>query len=273
MARSVLITGASTGIGRAAAEWLHARDWVVYAGARKDADLDALAAIGSERLIPVRLDVTDQGHIDAAAAKIGSGLDGLVNNAGIGMGGPMEFVPVDDLRRQFEVNVFAQMAVTQALMPAIRANKGRIVNIGSIGGRIVSPLMGPYCASKFALQALTHALRQELAPEGMHVSLVEPGVVNTAIWGKAQDTAANNRAALPPEGEARYAAFLDAAEKRFKDQQGGGVDGTVVAAAIEHALTAATPKTRYLVGQDAKMGAWLRWAAGDRTVDRLAGNR
>lgn len=272
MSRSVLITGASTGIGRAAADWLHERGWTVFAGARKDADLAALDAVG-ERMVAVRLDVTKAEHIAQAVERIGEGLDGLVNNAGIGMGGPMECVPIDDLRWQFEVNVFAQMAVTQAMLPKLRQNTGRVVNIGSIGGRIVSPMMGPYCASKFALQALNHALRQELAPEGMHVCLVEPGVVNTAIWGKAQNTAQTNRAALSPEADARYAAFLDTAEKRFAEQDGTGVDGTVVAAAIEHALTAPTPKTRYLIGNDARMGAWLRWAAGDRTVDRLAGGR
>ncbi|MFK7927330.1 MAG: SDR family oxidoreductase [Myxococcota bacterium] len=273
MHRSVLITGASTGIGRAAAEWLHNRGWTVYAGARKDRDLESLAAVGSDRMIPVQLDITDAEHIAAATDRIGDTLDGVVNNAGVGTGGPIECIAIDDLRRQFEVNVFAQVAVTQAVMPALRARKGRIVNIGSIGGRIVSPMLGPYCASKFALQAITHALRQELAPEGMHVALIEPGVVNTDIWGKAQTTAAHNRGALTPEAEARYATFLDVAERRFQEQEGGGVDSSVVAKAIEHALSAPTPKTRYLIGNDAKMGAWLRWLGGDRTVDRMAGKR
>lgn len=271
--RTVVITGASTGIGRKAAEWLHERGWTVFAGVRKDADMQAIRDYDSERMVPLRLDVTDPAHIAAAAQAVGPELDALVNNAGVGFGGPMEFIDLDGLRRQYEINVFGQVAVTQAFLPALRVRTGRIAMVGSIAGRVVTPLMGPYCSSKFALKAITHAFRQELAPDGLHVALVEPGAVNTAIWGKAKATSTSVRDGLPAEAEAIYGARLDQAQARFARQDGGGVEASVVAEAIEHALTAKRPRTRYLIGSDARMGAWVSWLAPDRTVDRLVGQR
>ncbi|MEK7693262.1 MAG: SDR family oxidoreductase, partial [Chloroflexota bacterium] len=185
--RSVVITGASTGIGEACALHLDALGWRVFAGVRKGADGEALQRKASARLIPVRIDVTDQASIasacDAVAQELGArGLDGLVNNAGIAVAAPLEFVPIDDLRRQLEINVIGQIAVTQAFLALIRTARGRIVNIGSVSGKLATPFTGPYSASKFAMEALTDALRIELRPWKIEVSIVEPGSIATPIW-------------------------------------------------------------------------------------------
>jgi NAD(P)-dependent dehydrogenase (short-subunit alcohol dehydrogenase family) len=174
---AVVITGASTGIGRATARYLAERGFRVFAGVRRDQDAEVLRQEGAGRVTPLRLDVTDRGSIEnaareAEAALAGEGLQGLVNNAGIGIGAPLEFVELDELRRQLEVNVIGAVAVTQAFLPLLRRCRGRIVNVGSIGGRIAQPMLGPYNASKFALEALSDSLRMELGAWGIHVSLV-----------------------------------------------------------------------------------------------------
>src|SRR5919204_489511 len=173
MARgNVLVTGASTGIGEATVRRLLELDFDVAAGVRKDEDADRLSAAGAR---PVKLDVTDQASIDAARARLGdAALAGLVNNAGIAVSFPLEFVPIEELRHQLEVNVIGQVAVTQAFLPALRKGRGRIVNVSSIGGRIALPLGGPYNASKFALEGLSDSLRRELRADGIEVSLIEP---------------------------------------------------------------------------------------------------
>ena len=191
--RSVLITGASTGIGRATALRLDAAGWRVFAGVRKQEDADALGEAGSERLVPLILDVTDAEQIAAAAARIETeardGLDGLVNNAGVAIPGPLETLAIDDFRRQVEVNLTAHVAVTQAMLPAIRAARGRIVFISSIGGRVALPLTGAYHAAKFGIEAVGDVFRQELRPWGISVSIVEPGSIDTPIWERGERTA------------------------------------------------------------------------------------
>ena len=182
-AKSVVITGASTGIGAACALHLDQWGWRVFAGVRKQGDAEALRAQGSARLTPVSLDVTDTVSISTAASAVAgavgaAGLAGLVNNAGIVVPGPIELLPLSDLRRQLEINVVGQVAVTQAFLPLIRAGRGRIVNMGSIAGRMATPFTGAYGASKFALEALTDALRLELQPWGISVSIIEPGAVD-----------------------------------------------------------------------------------------------
>ena len=188
-APSVVITGASTGIGEACALHLDQLGWRVFAGVRKDSDGEALQRKASPRLMPVRIDVTDAASIAGAreivARELGDrGLDGLVNNAGVVVAGPLEFVPMDDLRRQLEINVIGQIAVTQAFLSFVRTARGRIVNIGSVSGKMATPFVGPYAASKFAMEALTDALRCELRPWGIQVSIVEPGSIATPIWEK-----------------------------------------------------------------------------------------
>lgn len=184
--RAVVITGASTGIGKGCALALDKLGARVFAGVRKEADGAALQAEASERLTPVMLDVTDGDQIQAAVRLVQEGMGdagvaGLINNAGIGVGGPLEFIDLDDLRWQMEVNVIGPMAMIRAFMPLIRQGKGRIVNISSIAGRSATPFMGPYSASKHALEALSDPLRVELRLWNIHVSLIEPGAVQTPI--------------------------------------------------------------------------------------------
>ena len=269
---NVLITGSSTGIGAACALHLDRLGWTVYAGVRKDADADDLRRKGSAKLTPVIIDVTDQSQIDAVAKQIeaDSGrLDGLVNNAGIGRGGPLEYLELDEWRTQLEVNVVGQVAVTKAMLPLIRPAKGRVVFIGSIGGRLGSPLMGPYNASKFAIEGVGHALRQELKPKGVHVSVIEPGAIDTQIWDKAQDTMERLRSELPAIALEEYAEPLETFAKGLAMNAKNAVAPQVVAKAVEHALTAKRPRTRYLVGKDAKAVGTLGRFLPDRALDTI----
>jgi NAD(P)-dependent dehydrogenase (short-subunit alcohol dehydrogenase family) len=269
---AILVTGASTGIGRATALRLDALGFTVFAGVRKAADGAALEAAASDRLTPLIIDVTKAATIAKAAAAIsksGIPLVGLVNNAGIAAAAPMEFVPLDDLRAQLEVNVVGQIAVTQAVLPLLRAATGRIVNITSIGGLIAGPMLGPYHASKYALEALTDTLRIELSPWGIHVAAVEPGQISTPIWSTASDRADRMIEAMPAEAMELYGAGIRGARTSAKNAQEHGASPDLVAAAIEHALTAKRPKTRYLVGSDAKLIARVVRHLPDRTRDRL----
>ncbi|HEY3357773.1 MAG TPA: SDR family NAD(P)-dependent oxidoreductase, partial [Polyangia bacterium] len=183
MSNTVVITGAASGIGRATALRLVREGFVVFAGVRKRDDAASLRAEAGERLLAMALDVTDPDTIRAAATAVhahvvGRGLDGLVNNAGIGVSMPVEYLPLDVLRQQFEVNVFGQIAVTQALLPLLRQARGRIVNIGSVGGHVTIPFGGALCGSKHAFRALNDALRLELHPFGIHVCMIEPGGIH-----------------------------------------------------------------------------------------------
>jgi len=269
---NVLITGSSTGIGEACALHLDRLGWTVYAGVRKEADAVDLRHKASARLTPVIIDVTDQSQIDAVAKQIeaDSGrLDGLVNNAGIGRGGPLEYLELDEWRTQLEVNVVGQVAVTKAMLPLIRPARGRVVFIGSIGGRLGSPLMGPYNASKFAIEGIGHSLRQELKPKGVHVSIIEPGAISTEIWHKAQDTMDRLRSELPAIALEEYAEPLETFAKGLAMNAKNAVAPLVVAKAVEHALTAKRPRTRYLVGKDAKAVGALGRILPDRTLDTI----
>jgi NAD(P)-dependent dehydrogenase (short-subunit alcohol dehydrogenase family) len=253
VARSVVVTGASSGIGLASALRLARAGWQVYGGVRTDSDADALRAQGVE---PIRLDVTDAEQIAAAAEAVGSELDGLVANAGIAVAAPLELVPLHELRRQFEVNVVGQVAVAQSLLPALRRARGRVVLMGSIGGRSALPFLGPYAASKHALEAFADVLRVELQPFGVAVSIVEPASVATAIWTKGAAHADAMRESMSSDLSELYAARI----ARFRNvalKRGPGVDPDVVAKAVEHALTATRPRARYLVGRDAHLRAWV----------------
>jgi NAD(P)-dependent dehydrogenase (short-subunit alcohol dehydrogenase family) len=271
---AIVITGASTGIGRACALHLDSLGFDVFAGVRREQDADALRADGSERLRPVMLDITDADAIGAAAATVDQavgerGLTGLVNNAGVAVASPLEFIPIAELRRQLEINVIGQVAVTQAFLPLLRKGKGRVVNIGSIGGRVALPFVGPYAASKFAMEALTDSLRRELRASGIEVSIVEPGGIATPIWDRGLSTADSLRADMPAEGEQRYGRALDVVRKAAADIGRNGLPPQAVADVVTHALTADRPRTRYLVGREAKMRARLAKVLPDRLFDRM----
>ena len=269
-----MITGASTGIGAACALHLDRLGWRVFAGVRKQADAETLKAQSSPRLTPISLEVTDAVSISTAAGAVAgavgqAGLAGLVNNAGIVVPGPIEFLPLTDLRRQLEINVVGQVAVTQAFLPLIRAGRGRIVNMGSISGRMATPFTGAYAASKFALEAMTDALRLELAPWGIAVSIVEPGAVATPLWEKAAKTAEAMLGAAPPEALVLYGEAIEAVKRTAADAAKRAVDPVDVARIVEHALTAARPRTRYVVGREAKFRAAMALLVPDRVRDNL----
>jgi NAD(P)-dependent dehydrogenase (short-subunit alcohol dehydrogenase family) len=270
--RSVLVTGASTGIGRATALRLDASGWQVFAGVRKEADAEALREAGSPRLTPLTLDVTEPEQIAAAAERIEAeaegGLDGLVNNAGVAVPGPLETIPLEDFRRQIEVNLVAYVAVTQAMLDQIRRAEGRVVFLSSIGGRMAFPFGGPYHASKFGTEAIGDVFRQELRPWGLRVSIVEPGSIDTPIWERGQRTA-TDIAARSPKTEMLYGNAIERFRKVIEDTAARGIPPEKVAAAIAHALESSRPKARYLVGLDAKLQARLKPLIPTAVFDRI----
>jgi NAD(P)-dependent dehydrogenase (short-subunit alcohol dehydrogenase family) len=270
--RSVLVTGASTGIGRATALRLDGAGWRVFAGVRKEADAESLRQEASPKLVPVILDVTDPEQIAAAAAQIEAesdgGLDGLVNNAGVAVPGPLETIPLEDLRHQLEVNLVAYVAVTQAMLPQIRRAEGRIVFLASIGGRIAFPFGGPYHASKFATEAIGDVFRQELRPWGIEVAIIEPGSIDTPIWGRGQDKAEEIEA-KSPQTNLLYGAALEKFKKVIEDTAERGIPPEKVAKAVSHALESSRPKTRYLVGLDAQVQARIQPFIPTRLFDRI----
>ena len=273
-AKSVVITGASSGIGAACALHLDKLGLRVFAGVRRQVDAEALKSKASPRLTPIALDIADTLSISTAATAVAgvvgaAGLDGLVNNAGVVVTGPVEFLPLPELRRQLEINVVGQVAVTQAFLPLIRAARGRIVNMGSIAGRLATPFSSAYGASKFALEALTDALRLELAPWGISVSIIEPGAVATPIWEKGARAGEAMLAAAPPEALVLYAEAIEAFRKTSAHAAKNAADPMDVARAVEHALMAARPKTRYVVGRRAKIGAAMALLMPDRVRDSM----
>jgi NAD(P)-dependent dehydrogenase (short-subunit alcohol dehydrogenase family) len=270
----VVVTGASSGIGRASALHLDELGFTVFAGVRKDADAESLRSQGSERLEPLSIDVADEGSVTDAAARVSEavgerGLAALVNNAGISVVGPLEFLPLEELRRQLEVNLVGQVAVTQALLPELRKANGRIVFISSIGGRLSSPFMTPYHASKWAIEATADALRLELKPWEIDVALVEPGSIDTRIWDKGQAQADEIESGMGERGRELYGRQIAAAREAARRTAADGIPPERVAEVVGRALTADRPRTRYLVGRDAKVAARVRRLLPDRVFDRL----
>ncbi len=264
-----MITGASTGIGEACALRLDGLGYRVFAGVRRFADGEALKKKSSDRLSPVMLDVTSEESITAAVRTVGDvPLAGLVNNAGIVVPGPLELVPIAMWRKQLEVNVIGQVAVTQAFLPMLRAGCGRIVNMGSVAGRSALPFSGPYCASKFALEGLTDSLRMELRQFGISVSIVEPGAIQTPIWDKSAAGANEYLNAAPAPLLELYRALLGKLQAAAAHAGKHAVGPEEVAKAVEHALASSKPKTRYVVGSDAKLRMKLIHLP-DRIVDSL----
>ncbi|WP_052424902.1 SDR family NAD(P)-dependent oxidoreductase [Streptomyces fulvoviolaceus] len=252
--RTVLVTGATGGVGSAVARRLHADGWIVYAAHRKPTDAAALRDAG---YTPVRMELTDEESLATAAETVGPRLDGLVNSAAVMGQGPVELTPAEAWRRQFEINVIGQTAVIRAFLPALRSASGRIVNVGAVSARVPPPFFGPIAASKAALSALTQALRMELRHQGVKVSLVEPGAMDTPIFATADKASAETGWAGSSETQQLYARALDAVRTTAARQTLGPVDPAVTA--IVRALTARRPATLYTTGRDGRALALLRF--------------
>jgi NAD(P)-dependent dehydrogenase (short-subunit alcohol dehydrogenase family) len=275
---AVVVTGTSSGIGEACAMRLAGMGFQVFAGVRKAEDGAALQQKVTERLTPVIIDVTDDATIRAGAEMVtqavgDAGLAGLINNAGVAIAGPLEFLPIGELRRQLEINVVGQVAVTQALLPLIRKGHGRIVNISSISGKIASPMTGAYAASKFALEAVSDTLRLELLPWDIKVVAVEPGVTQTPIWKRSLAAGDALLAQMPPQIEELYGKSIAATRKGAQRNQNAGTPPDEVAKVVATALTTEHPKARYPVGRDARIGSLLARILPDRTRDRMITRR
>jgi NAD(P)-dependent dehydrogenase (short-subunit alcohol dehydrogenase family) len=273
---TALITGTSTGIGEACVTLLASRGWTVYAGVRREHDGERLTATHTGDIRPVILDVTNGEHIarvtDEMTMMLGDGgLQGLVNNAGVGVGGPVEYLPEDAWRFVFDANFFGIVALTRAALPLLRRGRGRVVHIGSIGGRISSPGVAPYSASKHALEALAEASRIEFALGGspVRVALVEPGSVVTPIWDKADDSVDALERLFGDADREEYGWMVDQARGFVDEGRRTGVPPSRVAEAVEHALTAPRPKARYLVGPDAKLAGHVIARLPDRAREAL----
>ncbi len=271
---TVLITGASTGIGQACALLLDRLGFSVFAGVRQDIDAQTLQEKASSRLIPIFLDVTDAESIASVVDRLTNtvgdvGILGLVNNAGIAVPGPLELLPVAEFQHQMNVNVTGQLAVTQAFLGLLRQGRGRIVNMGSIAGRSPTPFLGAYNASKFALEALTDVMRMELKPWGISVSIIEPGSIATPIWNKSLTQAEIGQDSLSESALNLYGQAMNTVRQKMQIIGSRGISADIVAQAVVHALTAKQPKTRYLIGQDAKIQAVLKHILPDRLHDRL----
>ncbi|MDB5070084.1 MAG: Retinol dehydrogenase, partial [Candidatus Eremiobacteraeota bacterium] len=268
---AVVVTGASSGIGAGAALLLAREGFLAFAGVRNDADA-ARAATLHEHVRPLRLDVTDRDSIEEAArhvAESGHVLRGVVANAGVAVAGPLEFLPVDELRRQFEINVFGAVATAQAFLPQLRLSRGRLVFVGSISGRLSVPFIAPYSASKFALRAIADALRTELRPAGIAVALIEPASVKTPIWQKGRDSRDTLLGLLPPKAMEYYGPQIEAVFAATAHEERIGMPVERVSRAILHAVTARKPRATYLLGGPARIGsiiAMLPPALRDRAL-------
>jgi NAD(P)-dependent dehydrogenase (short-subunit alcohol dehydrogenase family) len=270
----VVVTGASTGIGNACALHLDRLGFRVFAGVRRDEDAERLRSQASERLTPVKIDVTDSDSIGQTADQVTAALDGeplsgLVNNAGIAVSGPVEYLPIEEVRKQLEVNFIGQVAVTQAFLPLLRQSRGRVVNIGSVGGEVALPFLSPYAASKHAIEGFSDSLRREVEPLGVHVSVVRPGAIQSSIWERGNAAADEVLANVPREALEVYGDAVRGARAAANQRAQEAMPAQEVADVVEHALTADKPKTRYVVGRTGKaMVALERWLP-DRVFDRL----
>jgi NAD(P)-dependent dehydrogenase (short-subunit alcohol dehydrogenase family) len=268
----VLVTGSSTGIGRATALRLDRDGWRVFAGVRREEDAESLRAGGSDRLVPVTLDITDATQVGAVGELVGervgeAGLDGLVNNAGIAVLGPLETIPIDDFRRQIEVNLTGQVAMTQAMLPLVRRATGRVVFVSSIGGRMALPFGAPYHAAKFGVEAVADCLRQELRPWKIDVAVIEPGSIDTPIWERGERIADDVASRAPAAQEELYGETIERFRAAVRRTAERGIPPEKVAAAVVHALSASHPRTRYVVGADARGQALLKRLLPDRALD------
>lgn len=268
----ILISGASTGIGRACAVHLARLGHTVWAGVRSSEHFDAVRALNVRGLEPVTLDVTSDRSIREAIHHIGKtsgNLHILVNNAGIAVGGPVEAVAVADWRRQFETNLFGVVALTQAALPLVREAKGRIINMSSISGRIAFPFMGPYAASKFALEAMSDSLRREVKGLGVHVALIEPGAISTPIWNKAREEGLGRVSQLSAEMTSVYGHALDRFRENLDRVINQAAPVSVVVNAVEHAALSSRPRLRYPVGKGIQFSALISKLLPDSILDSV----
>lgn len=270
---NIVVTGASTGIGKASALHLADCGFHVFAGVRDAADGTALEDMRPGVITSLLLDVTDSDQIAAAAQRVlaetgATGLAGLLNNAGVSINGPLEFLPIEDLRLQLETNVVGHVAVTQAFLPLIRKGRGRVVNMGSIAGLMSMALGGPYSASKFALEALTDVLRMELRAWGIEVIIIEPGAIRTPIWEKSLGAAEARLEELPPATREYYGPLIAKAKSAAELTARKALPVEDVTRVVEHAFCSPRPRTRYIVGRDAKIQRLLTYLP-DRWRDRI----
>lgn len=261
-----MVTGASVGMGAATARELARRGFHVLAGVRRAADGDA---IRDTHIEPVIIDITDPAQIENLARRFQGTLRALVNNAGVAANGPVETLPLSEWRRSFEVNLFGHVAVTQAFLPMLLRSKGRIINISSIGGKVAMASYGAYAGSKFALEAMSDALRRELAPHGVQVVVVEPGGVQTEMSERGIATANRLTAAMTPDQLERYAPMMQAIVAHTRAFTNSGVSADRAARTIADAVTARRPRIRYTIGRDAAAMTRLTRILPDRLLDRV----
>jgi NAD(P)-dependent dehydrogenase (short-subunit alcohol dehydrogenase family) len=267
---AVVVTGASTGIGEAIAQHLASLGYRVLAGVRNADDFERLRAAGGG-IEPVMLDITNEEHVEALVAFVDrtepGGLHGLVNNAGVGAVGPIEILSREQWRAVMDVNVLGTVAVTSALIPSLLRARGRVVNIGSGGGRVAFPLFGPYAASKFAIEGFTDVLRREVGPHGVKVVCVQPGVVATPIYDKSLSESYERTDNLNPGQSVRYRRLLDSAHSSAEDARENAAPPSVVAPAVAKALGSRFPRTRYVVGWDSRTAVICARILPDRVID------
>lgn len=275
--QSLLITGASSGIGRACALYFAGQGWRVFAGVRQNADAERLRSQGGENLTPLFLDVTQAEQISEAAQIVageleGQGLTALINNAGIAFPGPLAYVPLADLEKHLAVNVTGQIAVTQAFLPLLRRAGGRVVMMSSMGGKNAIPFFGAYCGSKFALEGISDALRLELRPLGVRVIVLEPGAIDTPIWEKSAGESGEMFGDYPPSAFDDYGKQLQGLGKSVTQMGGASVE--TVVAVVERALTVKRPKARYALDNFSRLRALIELLPTplrDRLVARQIG--
>ncbi|MTD14908.1 SDR family NAD(P)-dependent oxidoreductase [Nakamurella sp. YIM 132087] len=271
IAELIVISGASTGMGAATARELARRGYHVLAGVRRESDGERLAGPGLE---PVLLDITDPDQVAAIAQRVATDpqrrpLRALINNAGLAVNAPVEALPLDDWRRVFEVNLFGHIAMTQALLPALHESRGRVVNISSVGGRVSLAAYGAYAGSKFAMEAVSDALRRELGPRGVQVVVVEPGGVKTEMSNRGVANAAAIRDAMTEEHRRRYGDLMVAVMRHAEAFTEAGRPAEKAAEVIAKAATARCPRTRYTIGRDAAIFTRLSRVVPDRLLDRM----
>jgi len=277
--RNILITGASTGIGRAIALDLAAHGVQVFATVRKQADADALIAAtpaGAKPIQALLLDVTDGGSVLRAAKELtakldGAGLHGLVNNAGVAIAAPLEYIPIEDFQLQMDINLTGLLRTTQAFLPLVKKARGRIVNISSIAGRLAFPLAGPYHASKHGVEGLSDAMRMELQRYGIDVVVIQPGAIRTPIWDTAAKKSSQMGQTFSKQALAEYGKLIHQVGKASAKAGAEGDDPQLCADAVRTALQAKRPRTRYIVGRNAKIGMFLRRILSDRRMDKIVG--
>ncbi|MGW4797562.1 SDR family oxidoreductase [Nonomuraea sp. NPDC004297] len=265
----IVVTGASTGMGASAARELARQGFHVLAGVRRDRDADAIRTTGVE---PIMLDITEPEQVRALATRVTDDprpLHALVNNAGIQVNAPVEALPMTQWRWVFEVNLFGHIAVTQALLPALLHGRGRVINISSIGGKAAMPTYGAYAGAKFALEAVSDALRREIAPLGVQVVVIEPGGVRTEMAARGIATANRLAAQMTPEQDRRYGSLVQATNTLMATGTASGVTADAAARVIAKAVTTRKPRTRYTIGRDAALITRLTRILPDRTLDRV----